>query len=271
VILTDTHCHLDLEAFQPDRPEVLRRAGQAGVRKIMIPALNLPSSRKVVELSASDPMLYAAVGVHPQEAHTFDEAALPELRRLAGQPRVMAIGEIGLDYYWDGAPHPVQQRVLAAQLDLARELNLPVILHMREKGDAEHGECAEDMLRILSAWAAGSAGAAAGVLHSFSGSPETARRTVQLGLHIGVTGPVTYRNAPGKREVVRGLPLERLLLETDAPFMAPVPERGKRNEPAFVAHIADKIGEVTSRTAQEVAAVTTGNAARLFSWGDSLD
>ncbi len=282
VTLTDTHCHLDFRAFDPDRPAVLERAAQAGVERILIPGLTPTSSRAAVRLAESHPMLFAAVGVHPTEASKvesqtsdFRRPTLDNLRELARSPKVVAIGEIGLDYYWDAAPHDLQQRVLREQLDLAADLGLPVVIHLREKGDAADGPCAQDLLNILQDWVARLEREAsplvgrAGVLHSFAGSLETARRAVELGFFIGVTGPVTYKNAIARREVAASLPLERLLIETDAPFLTPVPRRGQRNEPAYVRHIADKIAEIHQRTAEEIAALTTANANRLFCWEDS--
>jgi len=305
VNLTDTHCHLDLEQFDSDRAEVLSRARAAGVARILIPGLGLPSSRGVVRLAASEPMLFAAVGVHPTEALGWDTRTAKELRGLAilgdsGRPvqsqvtvqgqesvlspvrrqspetlpsRVVAIGEVGLDYYWDSSPHDIQQTVLREQLELAAELALPVVIHMREKDDALEGACAEDLVAILELWvdrlqAAGSPLAdRPGVLHSFSGGRQTAEKALRLGFCIGVTGPVTYKNAEARRELVGALPLERLLIETDAPYLAPVPQRGKRNEPAFVGHIADRIAEIQHVTPEKVAEVTGNNARRLFGWG----
>ena len=189
--------------------------------------------------------------------------------------KVVAIGEIGLDYYWDSAPHDLQKNVLREQLDLAAELGLPVILHMREARDAPHGNCAADLLQILEEWVAGLRSGKSplaerpGVLHSFSGSLETARAAMQLGFYIGVTGPVTFENARSRQEIVAALPLERLLIETDAPFQAPHPYRGKRNEPAYVRLIADKIALLHSCSLEEVAAVTSENAGRLFAWKET--
>ena len=212
--------------------------------------------------------------VHPTETLDFSPETLDELRKLSSHPKVKAVGEIGLDYYWDSAPHDVQKQALREQLDLATELELPVVIHLREKGDAAGGPCAEDAMSILEEWVAGlGAGKEAlkknpGVLHSFSGSLETAQQAIGLNFCIGITGPVTFKNAKQKQEMVAQLPLERLLIETDAPYLTPHPHRGKRNEPAFVYEIADKIAQLQSRSREEVASVTTSNAARLFSWGE---
>ena len=277
MVLTDTHCHLDLEQFDADRNMVIQRAINAGVRHILIPSITGTSSRVVVKLAESNPMLYAAVGVHPNEAETWDGQTISSLKELAAQSlKVAAIGEIGLDYYWNKSPREEQISILKEQLNLAAELDLPVIIHSREKDDAEQGACAEDLIKILEEWVSGlrsrneALAQKPGVLHSFSGSIESAKRAIELGFYIGVTGPITYKNAGKKRQVISALPLERLLLETDAPYLTPEPYRGKRNEPAFVIHIADKIAEIKSRTPQEVAAATTENAARLLSWGESV-
>jgi TatD DNase family protein len=288
LLLTDTHCHLDFQKFDEDRAIVIERAEKAGLVRILIPALSLTSSLSAIKLAESHPMLYAAVGVQPNESLTWTDNTIDELRALIhphpipsptgrgarGEGKIVAIGEIGLDYYWDAAPHNHQRRVFCEQLDLAAELELPVVIHLREKGDATGGPCAEDAMRILEEWVA-SLGADKdalkknpGVLHSFSGSLEIAQRAIDLNFYIGITGPVTFKNAQYKQEMVAQLSLEKLLIETDAPYLTPHPHRGKRNEPAFVYEIADKIAELQSRNREEVAALTTKNAARLFSWGD---
>ena len=275
--LTDTHCHLDLEQFDADRDAVIQRAINAGLTRVLIPSLSGKSSRAAVKLAESNPMLYAAVGVHPNEAETWDGQTISALKELAAQSlKVAAIGEIGLDYYWNKSPREEQISILKEQLNLAAELELPVVIHSREKEDAEHGACAEDLMQTLEEWVSGlrsrneALAGHPGVLHSFSGSAETAKHVIDLGFYIGVTGPITYKNAEKKRQLIGDLPLERLLIETDAPYLTPEPYRGKRNEPAFVLHIADKIAEIQSRSPQEVAAATTENAARLFSWRESV-
>ncbi len=277
MILTDTHCHLDFDKFNADRADVLLRAQQAGVARILIPGLTLTSSRSAVKMAESHPMLFAAIGVHPTEASKVERrtsgigySTFDAFRDLARNPKVIAIGEIGLDYYWDAAPHDLQQRVLREQLDLAADLELPVVIHCREKGDAADGPCASDLIKILEEWAnrrgRGKSPLAErpGVLHSFSGSRATAQRAIGLNFYIGVTGPVTYRKE--RQELIASLPLERLLIETDAPFLAPTPQRGKRNEPAYVRLIADKIAALHSCSPEQTAAVTSANAMRIFGW-----
>jgi len=271
--LTDTHCHLDYHKFNADRADVIRRANEAGVGKILVPALHHKSSKEAVRLAESNPGVYAAVGFHPTDLEDFSEKAFQEVKELASHPKVVAIGEIGIDYYWVKEPEKraFQHEALKQQLQFAKEINKPVVIHMREEGDAWFGGASIDLLEILAEWQRGLGGRLAeqpGVLHSFNGNLETAQKGLALNFYIGVTGPVTYKNADEKREIIRQLPLDRLLIETDAPFLAPVPFRGKRNEPAFVGHIADKIAEIHSKSPAEIAAITTANAARLFAWGD---
>ncbi len=275
-MLTDTHCHLDLDKFDLDRDAVIRRALDAGLERILIPSLDLNSSHAAIRLAEAYPNLFAAVGFHPTDLGTWTEASIPELRMLAtSTPRIVAIGEIGLDYYWIKEPEKraFQHVALKQQLRLAQEVSKPVVIHMREENDAWFGEASVDLLQILSAWHSQLKVEShplverPGVLHSFNGNLETARQAIALNFCIGVTGPVTYKNAEEKRGIIQQLPLSSLLIETDAPFLTPVPHRGKRNEPAFVTHIADKIAEIHMTTREQVAEITTANAARLFGWG----
>lgn len=271
--LTDTHCHLDYHKFNADRADVIRRANESGVEKILVPGLHHKSSREAVKLAEKNPSVYAAVGFHPTDLDGFSEGAFEQVKELAQHPKVVAIGEIGIDYYWVKEPEKraFQHKALRRQLLFAKEINKPVVIHMREEGDAWFGGASVDLLDILAEWQRGLGGRLAeqpGVLHSFNGNLETAQKGLALNFYIGVTGPVTYKNAEQKREIIRQLPLDKILIETDAPFLAPVPFRGKRNEPAFVGHIADKIAEIHSKSPAEIADITTANAARLFAWGD---
>lgn len=271
--LTDTHCHLDYNKFDADRADVIRRANESGVIKILVPGLHHKSSEEAVKLAESNPSVYAAVGFHPTDLDEFSESAFQQVKELAKHPKVVAVGEIGMDYYWvkESEKRTFQREALKRQLQFAKEINKPVIIHMREENDAWFGGASVDLLDILTEWHRGLSGRLAeqpGVLHSFNGNLETAQKGLALNFYIGVTGPVTYKNAEGKRGIIRQLPITKLLIETDAPFLAPAPFRGKRNEPAFVGHIADKIAEIHSKSPAEIAAVTTANAARLFAWGD---
>jgi TatD DNase family protein len=280
VILADTHCHLDLDRFDPDRQAVIERALSAGIERMLVPSLNLDSSKAVLELCACQPALYAAIGVHPTEAGTWAGSTRDELRMLAAprpstvraSSKLVAVGEIGLDYYWNSAPHDLQKTVLLDQLSLAAGLDLPVILHFREKSDAMGGPCADDLLEILRNWighlrSEGSPLAGhPGVLHSFAGTLETALQAIALGFFIGVSGPLNYPKNTARQEMIASLNLENLLLETDAPFQTPLPHRGGRNEPAYVRLIADKIAMLHSLPVETVAAVTSENASKLFNW-----
>jgi TatD DNase family protein len=279
VVLTDTHCHLDMEVFESDREAVIERAKQAGVQWIIVPSLNLSSSQKVINLVSGYSGLYAAVGVHPNEAYTWNVQSYGGFKNLLGadrvsggkpSPKIVAIGEIGLDYYWDSSPYPIQKRILIEQLRMATEANLPVILHFREPKESVSEECASDLLNILEKWITDlksdshSLAKRPGVLHSFSGTIETATRAMELGFFIGVGGPITYSTATKRQEVIGQIPLERILIETDAPFQTPFPYRGKRNEPAYTRLIADKIGEIHCRSGEQIRKITTQNASRLF-------
>lgn len=271
--LTDTHCHLDFNKFDPDREAVIQRANDSGLIRLLVPGLHHRSSKEALRLAESNPSVYAAVGFHPTDLEEFSEKTFQEVKELASHPKVVAIGEIGIDYYWvkESGKRAFQRIVLKQQLQFAKEINKPVVIHMREENDAWFGEASVDLLEILSEWQKSLQGTLAerpGVLHSFNGNLETAQKALALNFYIGITGPVTYKNAEEKRGMIRQLPLEKILIETDAPFLAPVPFRGKRNEPAFVHHIADKIAEIHLKSPAEIAAITTANAARLFAWGD---
>lgn len=270
-MLVDTHCHLYFDSYQPDLDAVLERAWQAGVQKILVPGIDLESSRATIRLAEANAALYAAVGCHPTELQAWDRGSLEEIRRLAQHPKVVAIGEIGLDYYHDRSELALQARALREQLDLAAELALPVVIHLRNAGP-ENRQASADLLKILLEWQAELARAGSrlaanpGVLHSYSDDLATAQRAFQAGFCIGVTGPVTFKNAAILREVVAGAPLEKILIETDAPFLTPHPYRGKRNEPAYVRFVAEKIGEIRDQPASTIVERTGENAGRLFNW-----
>jgi TatD DNase family protein len=257
--LTDTHCHLDFRDFADDRAAVLNRAWEAGLERILVPGIDLPTSQAALELADLHPQIYAAVGVHPNRATQWDAHTLEFLEAIAAHPKVAAIGEIGLDFYRDGAPRSLQKQVLREQLRLAGRLDLPVVIHTRNSSPEERS-CINAVLEIVAEFSC------RGVLHSFSGNVSEAERTLELGFFIGITGPVTYKNAAELRQVVAVLPLERLLIETDAPFLTPHPHRGQRNEPAYVRFVAEKISEIHKQPPQVVAETTAANARRLFQW-----
>ena len=268
VRLVDTHCHLDFERFDADREEVIRRAVEAGVYRMVTLGVDVASSQAAVALAKQHEAVYAAVGVHPNDAARVwqGEATLQALRVLAAEPKVVAIGEIGLDYYRDRTPRQQQREVLWAQLHLAAQLNLPVSLHNRE--------ATPDLLAILQEWTSElrhqhhPLAERPGVWHAFSGEARHARQALEMGFFLGIGGPVTFKNAPQRRKVLAELPLERLVLETDAPFLAPQPYRGRRNEPAYVRFVAQTIAEVHGRSLEDVARQTTENARILFDWRD---
>ena len=274
-MLTDTHCHLDYDKFDPDRNAVLARARESGLIRILVPGLDQASSKEAMRLAEMSPIVYAAVGFHPSDLEKFSEEAFDQVKELAKHPKVVAIGEIGLDYYWvkDEEQRSFQREALKRQLAFAKSVNKPVVIHMREENDVWFGQASVDLLEILTEWYTKLheqnhlLAEKPGVLHSFNGNLETAQKAIALNFYIGVTGPVTYKNAEEKRSIIKQLPIANLLIETDAPFLTPVPHRGKRNEPAFVAYIADKIAEVHMTTREQVANITTANAARLFGWG----
>jgi TatD DNase family protein len=274
--LTDTHCHLDHHKFNEDRAAVLERARAEGVTRILVPGLDEASSMAALRLAESDPMVYAAVGFHPTDIDKLTDKSLHKLGELATQKHVVAIGEIGLDYYWvkEADQRARQRAALQLQLKLAQRVNKPIIIHLREADNADVGEAAKDILAILNEWENELRDTnhpllqKPGVFHSFGGNLEIAKEVISRNYYIGITGPVTFKNAPERHALVAELPLERILIETDAPFLTPHPYRGKRNEPAFVGKIADKIAQLHSKDQTEVAEITSANAARLFGWGD---
>ncbi|KPL02367.1 MAG: hydrolase TatD [Planctomycetes bacterium SM23_65] len=254
-MLVDTHGHLDDERFDADRDAVMERAIEAGVAFIINPGTDLDSSRLAVELAEKHDCVYAALGVHPHESGQLTDKACAVLRKLADHEKVVAIGEIGLDYYREFSPREDQREAFRKQLDIASELALPVIVHSRDA----HAEV-EEMLGE-----AGRAGKLRGVLHCFSGSPEWAQRAVAMGFHIGFDGPVTYENATKLRKIAAAVPDERLLVETDCPYLPPVPhKRSERNEPAYVRLVAERLAGIRKVSYEDICRVTGLAAARLF-------
>ena len=253
--LVDTHAHLDDAAYAADHAEVVARAEAAGVTRVVTVGTDLPSCRRAIALSELHAGVYAAVGVHPHEASRVDAVALGELRDLARRPKVVAIGEIGLDFYRDLSPRSDQRRAFRAQLTLAGELGLPVVVHDREA----HAE----VLATLREWA-GSFPGAKGVLHCFSGDEAMAREALALGFYVSFAGPLTYPNATRLQRLAATLPLASMLVETDCPYLTPAPLRGKRNEPANVALVAEKLAALRGLSLAQVAEATTDNAKRLL-------
>lgn len=266
--LVDTHCHLNFEAFNPDREQILEDARAAGVTKILNPGIDLETSQQITGLADQHQEVFAAVGVHPNSGSSWDDKTYQALFEFARSAKVVAIGEIGLDYYWDTTPKAVQRDIFIQQLALAESLNLPVVIHNRE--------ATQDILAILSEYHQqlrdhnSELAARPGVLHSFSAGTAAADQALQMGFFVGITGPVTFKKARQLQDVVAFVPLENLLIETDAPFLTPQPHRGKRNQPAYVGLVAQKIADIKSRSLEETAQITTENAQRLFRWSNSL-
>ena len=249
----DSHAHLDDDKFSEDLTAVLQRAKEAGVTHILNPGADMASSEKAVALAAGHEGLYAAVGIHPHDVKDMLPQHLEKLEALTREPKVVAIGEIGLDYHYNFSPKEDQQRWFREQLQLARRLNLPVIIHDREA----HG----DVFDLIEATGVAETGC---VMHCFSGSVEMAREYVKRGIYISLAGPITFHNARKTREVAAAVPLEWLLIETDCPYLAPVPHRGRRNEPSYVPRVAEAIAVAQKITVEEVAAHTMANTKKLF-------
>ena len=250
----DTHCHMEDENFNSDRAEVLERAKMAGVVAIINFGSTMESSIAICELAKDFSELYGGIGIHPEEIDDFDKNTCAKLAELAENKKVIAIGEIGLDYHWekDLERRQIQQKIFIEQLDLARQLKLPVCVHDRDA----HG----DTLKILQTEGKN----LRGVLHCYSGSLEMAREVWKLGWFIGVDGPLTFKNSAKLPEIVKAAPRDKILIETDAPYLAPVPYRGKRNEPAYIVEVAKKLAEFRGETLEEVAAYTAANAKNLY-------
>jgi len=249
----DSHAHLDDRVFNHDRHEMLMRARENGVSNIVNVGYDIPSSRRSIQLAEKYDFIYAAVGIHPHDAAVVNDYILQEVRRLSANPKVVAIGEMGLDYFRDLSPRENQRQVFRRQIRLAKELGKPVIIHDRDA----HG----DVMTILKEEGAEQCG---GVMHCFSGSPEMADECLKMGFYISIAGPVTFNNARKLLDVAVAVPLNRLLIETDSPYLTPEPHRGKRNESAHVVLVGTRIAERRGIPAEELAAATAANAKKLF-------
>ena len=251
-MLFDTHAHMDDRAFDADREEVLSSLPAQGVGLLMNPGCSLQSSRAASALSQKYPFVYAAVGSHPDAADEVDEAVLGEYRRLVREnPKIKAIGEIGLDYHYEDIPREIQKRAFRAQMQLAQELNLPVIVHEREAH--------QDGMDIVSEFPA-----VTGVFHCYSGSVEMAKWLISRGWYIGFTGVLTFKNARKALEVAAGIPLDRIMLETDCPYMSPEPFRGRRNDPGRLYRMAEVLADLWGLSREEIEAITLENGKRLY-------
>ncbi len=252
-MLFDTHAHLNAEQFNEDLEQVIERAKQAGVTNIVVVGFDDVTIPRAIELADRYDFIYAAVGWHPVDAIDMTDEHLQWLEELAAHPKVVALGEMGLDYYWDKSPKEVQQEVFRKQIRLAKKVKLPIIIHNRE--------ATQDIVDILNEEGASEVG---GIMHCFGGSVETAKLCIDMNFLISLGGPVTFKNAKKPKEVATEIPLEKLLIETDCPYLAPHPFRGKRNESGFVKLVAEEIAQLKGISYEEVAAKTAENAKLLF-------
>lgn len=255
-MIIDSHAHYDDDQFDNDRAEVLQRIRQQGVVRVVNPASNLASAHRCIQLADAYDIIYAAVGVHPHDASEFSGETLTALKALASHKKVVAIGEVGLDYHYDFSPRAAQKECLAAHVALALELKLPLILHDRESH--------QDILDILRSEKAHAAG---GVFHCFTGSVEMAKEVLEMGFYIALGGAVTFKNARRPVEVAAYVPADRLLVETDSPYMAPVPYRGKRNDSGYLKEIINTLAAIRKTEPEQLALTTAENANRLFGLG----
>ena len=251
--LIDTHSHIDLEDFNDDLDVVIKNAFNAGVEKIIIPSVDRNSFEKVMQIAKDYENIFCALGIHPTEAQKANDKDFEEIEQLATDPKVVAIGECGLDYYWDKTFVEEQKKVFLKQIEIAKKLSLPLIVHDREAH--------KDTFDLLSQNINGEIPV---IMHCFSGSVEFAKECVKKRFYIGLGGVVTFKNAKKMYEVAKEIPLENLLLETDAPYLTPVPYRGKRNEPAYVKLVAEEIAQIRGISYDEVAKTTTSNARKVF-------
>jgi TatD DNase family protein len=252
-MLVDTHAHLDLPEFKKDLPRVIQRAVEAGVTTILTVGIEPASCRRTLEIAEAYPHIFAIVGIHPHNTAEVGEKDLDDLQDLARHSKVKAWGEIGLDFFRNLSPPAVQKERFRQQIQIGKELELPLVIHSRS--------ATQETISILQEEGAGEQG---GVIHCFSGDEKTARRYLDMGFVVSIPGVITFHKAQGLREVVKGLSPEGFIIETDAPFLAPVPHRGKRNEPAYVRFTAETIAQIRRQDLSEVAAITTANAHRVF-------
>ena len=250
-MLFDTHAHLHDPAFDPDREELMAGLADKGIGYVMNAGCSLESSKDIIQMAENYPWLYASVGSHPDSADEVNEDVIEEYRQLCRHEKVKAIGEIGLDYYYEDIPREIQKNAFRMQMALAQEVDLPVIIHEREAHD--------DGMRIVKEFPK-----VKGVFHCYSGSAEMARQLVNMGWYIGFTGVLTFKNARKAIETAASIPLDRIVLETDCPYMAPEPFRGKRNDPGYIYRMAEKLAEIRGLSVEEIQAITTENGKRLY-------
>jgi TatD DNase family protein len=252
-MLFDTHAHLNAIQYEEDIVEVIQRAKSENVSHIVVVGFDKDTIKRAMELTEQYDMIYAAVGWHPVDAIDMTDEDLKWIKELAAHPKVVAIGEMGLDYYWDKSPKDIQKEVFRKQIQVAKEVQLPIIIHNRD--------ATEDVVKILKEETASEVG---GIMHCFTGSLEVAKQCMDMNFYISFGGPVTFKNAKKPKEVATEIPMDRLLIETDCPYLTPHPFRGKRNEPSYVKYVAEQIAELKGLSVEEVAKKTSDNAIRLF-------
>ncbi|KGG80877.1 hydrolase TatD [Caloranaerobacter azorensis H53214] len=252
-MLIDSHAHLDDKRFDKDRDKIIKNLKDNDVSIVINPGVDLASSIKAVALAEEYENIYAAVGIHPHDAKTMDEDTIEVLKSLLKKDKVIAVGEIGLDYHYDFSPRDVQKKWFREQIKLAKEFNLPIIVHDREAHKDVYDILKEEQDGTLR-----------GVLHCFSGSVEMAKEYIKMGFYISFAGPITFKNAKTPREVAKAIDINRILIETDSPYLTPHPHRGKRNEPLYVRYVAAMIAELKGMTTEEVARITAENTKKLF-------
>ncbi|MDI3090054.1 TatD family hydrolase [Priestia megaterium] len=256
-MLFDTHVHLNAEQYEDDLQEVINRALEKGVQNMVVVGFDEPTIKKAIQIAETYDFIYASVGWHPVDAVDMTDEHLAWIEELAQHPKVVALGEMGLDYHWDKSSKEVQKDVFRRQIRLARKVNLPIIIHNRD--------ATEDVVTILKEEHVEEVG---GIMHCFTGSIEVAKQCMDMNMYISFGGPVTFKNAKKPKEVATELPLDKLLIETDCPYLTPHPFRGKRNEPGYVSYVAEQIAELKGITYEELAAITTANAKKLFGIND---
>ncbi|WP_429950245.1 TatD family hydrolase [Enterococcus sp. AZ170] len=252
-MIFDSHTHLNAEQFNEDIPETIQRAKELGVTEMAVVGFDTPTIEKSLELSQQYKEIQSIIGWHPTEAGSYTPEIEKKIQQLLTTPKVVALGEIGLDYYWMEDPKEVQDRVFRRQIAIAKEMNLPISIHTRDAMEDTYKILKEEDIRDIG-----------GIMHSFSGDPEWMAKFLEMGMHISLSGVVTFKKALEVQEVAKAVPLDRLLVETDAPYLAPVPYRGKRNEPGYTRYVVEKIAELREVPFEEIAKQTTTNAHRLF-------
>lgn len=252
-MLFDTHTHLNAEHYNQDLEEVLARAKAAGVTNMVVVGFDRPTIKRTMELIDQYEHIYGCIGWHPVDAIDMKEEDLLWIEELSKHPKIVALGEMGLDYHWDKSPKEIQKEVFRKQIQLAKKVSLPIVIHNRE--------ATEDIINILKEEHAEEVG---GIMHCFSGSPEIAKECIKMNFYISLGGPVTFKNAKKPKEVAKEIPLQYLLIETDCPYLTPHPFRGKRNEPQYVKYVAEEIAQIKGVTYEELARITTNNAKRIF-------